>query len=38
VSSAPHLGGRTAIALFAVTLFAFVIESQLTQVGNDGSD
>ena len=30
--SAPHLGGKTAAALFILVLFSFVIESQLTQV------
>ena len=30
--SAPHLGGKSVIILFVLTLIAFVVESQLTQV------
>ena len=30
--AAPHVHGRLAVILFAFTLIAFVVESQLTQV------
>ena len=30
--SLPHTGGKTAIVIFILTLIAFVVESQLTQV------
>jgi hypothetical protein len=31
-AATPHLGGYFAVALFILTLVAFVVESQLTQV------
>jgi len=30
--SSPHLGGKSAVILFVVSIIAFVVESQLTQV------
>lgn len=34
VTAVPRFGGKLAVALFALTLIAFVTESQLTQVSS----